>query len=43
MQRPLWSISALCEKKIEENPNEPKIIISVRGVGYKFNQNLTRK
>ncbi len=30
-------------KKIEENPNEPKIIISVRGVGYKFNQNLTRK
>ncbi len=30
-------------KKLEENPNEPKIIISVRGVGYKFNQNLKRK
>ena len=28
-------------KKLEENPNEPKYIISVRGVGYKFNQNLT--
>ena len=30
-------------KKLEENPNEPKYIISVRGVGYKFNQNLTAK
>ncbi len=30
-------------KKIEENPNDPKFIISVRGVGYKFNQNLTTK
>ncbi len=27
-------------KKLEENQNEPKIIISVRGVGYKFNQNI---
>lgn len=30
-------------KKIEENPNDPKFIISVRGVGYKFNQSLTTK
>lgn len=30
-------------KKLEENPNEPKFIISVRGVGYKFNQNLIPK
>lgn len=30
-------------KKLEENPNEPKYIISVRGVGYKFNQNFTAK
>lgn len=30
-------------KKLEKNPNEPKLIISVRGVGYKFNQNLILK
>ena len=30
-------------KKLEDNPNDPKFIISVRGVGYKFNQNLTSK
>jgi DNA-binding response OmpR family regulator len=27
-------------KKIEENPNNPRYILSVRGVGYKFNQSL---
>jgi DNA-binding response OmpR family regulator len=27
-------------KKIEINPNNPKYILSVRGVGYKFNHNL---
>lgn len=27
-------------KKIEANPNNPRFILSVRGVGYKFNQSL---
>ncbi|MBR0599350.1 response regulator transcription factor [Sinanaerobacter chloroacetimidivorans] len=27
-------------KKIEENPNNPRYILNVRGVGYKFNQSL---
>lgn len=27
-------------KKIESNPNQPRYILSVRGVGYKFNQSL---
>lgn len=27
-------------KKIEKNPNNPQYILSVRGVGYKFNQSL---
>jgi DNA-binding response OmpR family regulator len=27
-------------KKIEKNPDGPKYIISIRGVGYKFNHNL---
>lgn len=30
-------------KKLEENPNDPNYIISVRGVGYKFNQPLDSK
>ena len=33
-------ISAL-RKKIEDNPEEPSYILSVRGVGYKFNEDLT--
>jgi DNA-binding response OmpR family regulator len=33
-------ISAL-RKKIEDNPEEPAYIVSVRGVGYKFNEDLT--
>lgn len=33
-------ISAL-RKKIEDNPEEPSFILSVRGVGYKFNEDLT--
>jgi DNA-binding response OmpR family regulator len=24
-------------KKLEENPSEPKHILSVRGIGYRFN------
>ena len=24
-------------KKLEENPSEPKHIISIRGIGYRFN------
>jgi DNA-binding response OmpR family regulator len=32
-------ISAL-RKKIEDNPEEPSFILSVRGVGYKFNEDL---
>ena len=27
-------------KKLEARPDSPKYIISVRGVGYKFNQSL---
>ncbi len=30
-------------KKLEKNPNDPHYIISVRGVGYKFNQPLGSK
>jgi DNA-binding response OmpR family regulator len=33
-------ISAL-RKKIEDNPEEPSYILSVRGIGYKFNEDLT--
>lgn len=29
-------------KKIEPNPESPKFIITVRGVGYKFNQSLSK-
>jgi len=29
-------------KKIEANPNNPQYILSVRGVGYKFNQSLIK-
>ena len=30
-------------KKIEQNPSDPKYIINVRGVGYKFNHGLIEK
>ena len=33
-------ISAL-RKKIEDNPEDPSYILSVRGIGYKFNEDLT--
>ncbi|MDA2925149.1 helix-turn-helix domain-containing protein [Acidobacteria bacterium AH-259-L09] len=28
-------------KKIEDDPAHPVYILSVRGVGYRFNENLT--
>ena len=27
-------------KKLEENPSEPKYILSVRGIGYRFNSGI---
>jgi len=29
--------------KIEPNPNEPKYILTVRGVGYKFNGDVRKE
>jgi two-component system, OmpR family, alkaline phosphatase synthesis response regulator PhoP len=32
---------AALRKKLEDDPNDPKHLLSVRGVGYKLNQNLS--
>lgn len=36
----LCDISAISEKKIEDDPGQPLYIQTVRGVGYRFNGNL---
>ena len=32
---------AALRKKLEDDPNNPKYILSVRGIGYKLDLNLT--
>jgi len=39
----LWTFILSAQRQNEPNPNEPKYILTVRGVGYKFNGEVRKE